>query len=166
MEIYLLENVAACLAGYRESCKHVSSLLHYIEYEVRVENNKTCTSNPQQWGRKRSKGKKIHQPDKTKIMKVKKTKAGLQVSEEAGCLNRSAFDPKVPADRFSRFENEDWEKIAVATTGKCAVLCFIKTDYVQVYIREKTESLDSISFPPTIPEIVEKMNKKMPNASC
>ena len=54
----------------------------------------------------------------------------------------------------------------MATTGKCAVLCFIKTDYVQVYIRKKTESLDSISFPPTIPEIVEKMNKKMPNASC
>ena len=53
----------------------------------------------------------------------------------------------------------------MATTGKCAVLCFIKTDYVQVYIRKKTESLYSISFPPTIPEMVEKIKKKMPNAS-
>lgn len=53
----------------------------------------------------------------------------------------------------------------MATTGKCAVLCFIKTDYVQVYIRKKTESLDSISFPPTMPEMVEKIKKKMPNAS-
>ena len=29
--------------------------------------------NPQQWGRKTSKRKKIHQPDKNKNMKVKKT---------------------------------------------------------------------------------------------
>ena len=151
----ILTGECGCLAGYGESCKHVSSL----------GNNKTCTSNPQQWGRKRSKRKKIHQPDKTKNMKVKKTRAGLQISEEAGRLNRSAFDPRAPGERFSSFENEDWEKIAVATTGKCAVLCFIKTDYVQVNKRKKAESLDSISFPPTIPEMVEKIKKKMPNAS-
>ena len=72
------------------------SLLHYMEYEVRVGNNRTCTSNPQQWGRKRSKRKKIHQPGKTKNMKVKKTRAGLQILEEAGRLNRSAFDPRAP----------------------------------------------------------------------
>ena len=53
----------------------------------------------------------------------------------------------------------------MATTGKCAVLCFMKTDYVQVNKRKKAESLDSISFPPTIPEMVEKIKKKMPNAS-
>ena len=53
----------------------------------------------------------------------------------------------------------------MATTGKCAVLCFIKTDYVQVNKRKTAESLDSISFPPTIPEMVEEIKKKMPNAS-
>lgn len=57
-------------------------------------------------------------------MKVKKTRARLQTSEEAGRLNRSAFDPRAPGDRFFSFENEDWEKIAVATTGKCAVLFY------------------------------------------
>ena len=98
-------------------------------------------------------------------MKVKKTRAGLQISEEAGHLHRSAFDPRAPDDRFSSFKSEDWEKIAVATTGKCAVLCFIKTDYVQVNKRKKAESLDSISFPPTIPEMVEEIKNKMPNAS-
>ena len=97
-------------------------------------------------------------------MKVKKTRAGLQISEEAERLNRSAFDPRAPGE-ISSFENEDWEKIAVATTGKCAVLCFIKTDYVQVNKRKKAESLDSISFPPTIPEMVEEIKNKMPNAS-
>ena len=80
-------------------------------------------------------------------MKVKKIRASLQISEEARRLNKS--DPRAPGDRFSSFENEDWEKIAVATTGKCAVLCFMKTDYVQVNKRKKAESLDSISFPPT-----------------
>lgn len=46
VEIYLQESVAA-FAGYGESCKHVSALLHYVEYEVRVGNNRTCTSTPQ-----------------------------------------------------------------------------------------------------------------------
>ena len=78
-------------------------------------NNKTCTSNPQQWGRKTNKRKNVHQAEKTKNMKVKKIRASLQISEEAGHLNKS--DPRAPGDRFSSFENEDWEKIAVATTA-------------------------------------------------
>ena len=78
-------------------------------------NNKTCTSNPQQWGRKTNKRKNVHQPEKTKNMKVKKIRASLQISEEARRLNKS--DPRAPGDRFSSFENEDWEKIAVATTA-------------------------------------------------
>ena len=97
---YILTRECGCLAGCGQSCKHVSSLFHYIEYEVRVGNNNSCSSNPQQWGRKTSKPKKIHQPGKTKNMKVKKTRAGLQISEEAGRLNRSAFDPRAPGDRF------------------------------------------------------------------
>ena len=48
-------------------------------------------------------------------MKVKKIRASLQISAEAGRLNKS--DPRAPGDRFSSFENEDWEKIAVATTA-------------------------------------------------
>ena len=40
----ILTGECGCLAGYGESCNHVSALLHYIEYEVRVGNNKTCTS--------------------------------------------------------------------------------------------------------------------------
>ena len=97
-------------------------------------------------------------------MKVKKTRAGLQISEEASAWIEVHLIQERQV-RFSSFENEDWEKIAVATTGKCAVLCFIKTDYVQVNKRKKAESLDSISFPPTIPEMVEEIKNKMPNAS-
>ena len=75
-------------------------------------NNKTCATTPQQWGRMTSfMRKKIHQPDKTKNMKVKKTKSGFQIPEEEGRLNRSSFEPRPPGDRFSNFQNEDWEKI-------------------------------------------------------
>ena len=30
----ILTGECGCLAGYGENCKHVSSLLHYMEYEV------------------------------------------------------------------------------------------------------------------------------------
>lgn len=51
-------------------------------------------------GEKNKKAKKIHRPDKTKNMKVKKIRAGFQISEEAGRLNISLFDPRAPGDRF------------------------------------------------------------------
>ena len=151
-----------CLAGYGESCKHVSALLHYIEYKVRVGNNKTCTSIPQQWGKKTSKRKKIHHPDKTKNMRIKK--ASFETPEHGERLSRSLFDPRAPGDRSSHFGNEDWEKLAEASSGKSALLCFIKTDYVAKKVQE-TEATGSVNLPPTIPEIVEEINKKIPDAS-
>lgn len=51
-------------------------------------------------GEKNKKAKKIYRPDKTKNMKVKKIRAGFQISEEAGRLNISLFDPRAPGDRF------------------------------------------------------------------
>ena len=48
----------------------------------------------------RQESEKNHRPDKTKNMKVKKIRAGLQISEEAGRLNISLFDPREPGDRF------------------------------------------------------------------
>ena len=92
-------------------------------------NKKTCTFIPQQW-RKKTSNKRKNSPDKTKNMKIKKTKSGLHSPEDEECLARSVFDPRAPADRFSNFKNEDWEKIAVASSGTSALLCFIKTDYV------------------------------------
>ena len=161
----ILTGECGCLAGYGESCKHVSALLHHIEYEVRVGNNKTCTSIPQQWGRKTSnKRKKIHQPDKTKNMKMKKTKSGLQSPDDGGRISRSLFDPRAPEDRSSNFGHEDWEKLAMASDGNSSLLCFIKTKYVANKTQE-IESATSVSLPPTLPEIVEEINKKTPNAS-
>ena len=44
--------------------------------------------------------KKIHRPDKTKNMKIKKTKSGLQSPEDRERLSKSLFDPCAPDDRF------------------------------------------------------------------
>lgn len=152
-----------CLAGYGESCKHVSTLLHYIEYEVRVGNNKTCTSIPQQWGRKTSnKCKKF--TSLTKNMKIKKTKSGLQSPDNGGYISGSLFDPRAPGDRCSNFGHEHWEKIAMASDGNCSLVCFIKTDYVANKTQE-IESAGSVSLPPTVPEIMEEINRKKTNAS-
>ena len=41
-------------------CKHVGGLLWYIEQEVRLGNNLTCTSQPQKW----------HQPSKKTAQKT------------------------------------------------------------------------------------------------
>ena len=46
------------------------------------------------------------------------------------------------------------------------MLCFIKTDYVQVNKRKKAESLESISFPPAIPEMVEEIKNVSLQEKC
>ena len=47
-----------------------------------------------------SKKKKFHRPDKTKNMKIKKTKSGVQSPEDRERPSRSLFDPCAPGDRF------------------------------------------------------------------
>ena len=97
-------------------------------------------------------------------MKIKKTKSGLHSPEDGECLGRSVFDPRAPADRFSNFENEDWEKIAVASDGRSTLLCFIKTDYVD-HKMQAAKSAGSVSLPPTIPKMVDEINRKNPFGS-
>lgn len=48
--------------------------------------------------------KKTHQPDKTKNMKIRKTKSGLQSPENREHLSTSLFDPRAPGDRFSKLK--------------------------------------------------------------
>ena len=96
MEIYLPENVA--VLPVMERAANMYLLWETIRPVPLIHNN---------GGEREVSEKKIHQPDKTKNMKVKKTRAGLQISEEAGRLNRSVFDPRAPGDRFSSFKSED-----------------------------------------------------------
>ena len=97
-------------------------------------------------------------------MKIKKTKSSLQSPDDGGRISRSLFDPRAPEDRSSNFGHEDWEKLAMASDGNSSLLCFIKTEYVANKTQE-IESATAVSLPPTLPEIVEEINKKTPNAS-
>ena len=61
----ILTGECGCVAGYSESCKHVFALLHFIEHQVSLGFNKTCTSKRQIWhATVTKKGEKIHPPDK------------------------------------------------------------------------------------------------------
>ena len=52
----------------------------------------------------------------------------------------------------------------MSSDGNSSLLCFIKTEYVASKTQE-IESATSVSLPPTLPEIVEEINKKIPDAS-
>ena len=61
----ILTGECGCVAGLISSCKHVFAILHYIENEVTLGHNKTCTSKKQKWDvRVYRKNKKIHPPTK------------------------------------------------------------------------------------------------------
>lgn len=51
-------------------------------------------------------------------------------SRKQGTFKHKFIWPKSTWWQVFKTESEDWEKIAVASGGKCALLCFIKTDYV------------------------------------
>lgn len=52
----------------------------------------------------------------------------------------------------------------MSSDGNSSLLCFIKTEYV-VSKTQEIKSATSVSLPPTLPEIVEEINKNIPDAS-
>ena len=48
--------------GVSGSCKHIGTLLWYIEWEVRLGNNQTCTSKPQKSHVLSKKQQRLHGP--------------------------------------------------------------------------------------------------------
>ena len=96
---------------------------------MRVGKNKTCTPSHNNGGKKTSK-KLIHQPDESKNMRIKNAKSGFETPEPGERLSTSLFDPRTPGDRSLHCDNEDWKKLAETPSGKSAMFCFLKTDYV------------------------------------
>ena len=41
--LQVLTGECRCVAGYGETCKHVFALLHFVEQQVSLSDNKTCT---------------------------------------------------------------------------------------------------------------------------
>ena len=73
----ILTGECGCVAGLISSCKHVFTILHYIESKEILGHNKTCTSKKQKWDvRVYRKRENIHLP--TKIGNVSVTATGLE----------------------------------------------------------------------------------------
>ena len=97
----ILTGECGCVAGLISSCKHVFAILHYIENEVTLDHNKTCTSKTQKWDvRVYRKSKKLHQPTKIGNVSFAKPHSEYEYGKIPRCLSRkrSCFDTQSPHD--------------------------------------------------------------------
>ena len=77
-------------------------------------------------------------------------------------ISRSKFDPRPVPDRTSSFTQQDWENLAKASNGNCALLGFIPTAFVQ-QMNANLEKQDQL--PATVPELVENIRHDYPFAN-
>ena len=82
------------------TCKHVGALLWHIEQQVRLGNNRTCTSKKQKWSVP-SKKQSLHGPDALNNIGIKKPKPeNILYSDVPAKRLHHDFDPRSPNDRF------------------------------------------------------------------
>ncbi|XP_065677301.1 uncharacterized protein LOC136092710 [Hydra vulgaris] len=152
-----------CVAGYGESCKHIFALLLFVEEHVRLGDNVTCTSVKQKWGTKTQK-RKLHEPDIFQNISIKKVKSSLENSNLK--LSRFLYDPRPYYLKQSEFTKEDWEAVAEATDGKCAVIC-LKPNIQSEYFMKKLplNATKNKVLPPTIEHYVAQIECSYKNES-
>ena len=148
-------------------CKHVGALLWYIEREVRLGNNRTCTSKKQKWSVPSWKQLKLHGPELLNNIIVKKTKAERVLSgSETFLLKRYEFYPRPLQDRSATvlLEN-DVDKLADVTNGNCGIVMLMRRkrkgndecrDIAQIV---EIESSKHIEQPLTIKQTFETYGK-------
>ena len=93
----ILTGECGCVAGLISSCKHVFAILHYIENEVTLGHNKTCTNKKQNWDvRLFTKSEKIHPSTKIGNVSFAKLHPKYEYDKISRCLprKRSRFDPQ------------------------------------------------------------------------
>ncbi|XP_057297429.1 uncharacterized protein LOC130629386 [Hydractinia symbiolongicarpus] len=114
----------SCTAGVSGVCKHVGGLLWYIEREVRLGHNQTCTSKKQQWSVPSKKQLKLHVPDILNNITIKKPKAEKILSpNESYGQNRFHYDPRHVNDRSTDLLYEkDINALADVTNGNCGIV--------------------------------------------
>ena len=152
----ILAGDCGCVTGLISSCKHVFTILHYIENEVTLGHNKTCTSKKQKWYvRLYRNSKKIHPP--TKIGSVSFTKPHLEYESDKfrRCLSRkiSRFDPRSPHNSDVSFCQKDCQELAKATNGTASILRFISTIFSSTSV-----TTPMTSWPATVRDIVSNLN--------
>ena len=116
----------------------------------------------QYWGKKPpSKKRKIYEPAKISDIRNKGANPDDDETEHLTII-RSKFYPRPVPDRTSSFTQQDWENLAKASNGNCALLGLIPTEFVQ----QLNANLKKQDQPPaTLPELVEKIRHDYPFAN-
>ena len=138
------------------------ALLHFIESEVYLGRNKSCTGKKQQWDMRISKeAERIHLPCEISSLLIENSCRVSKSSSHATA--RKEYRPRSRADLSVVFGDADWEDVAEATDGMASVLQFKKTRGNKCMASSSSNSLSlrsssSMSYPPppSIPEIAFK----------
>ena len=116
------------VAGF---CKHVGALLWYIEEQVRLRNNKTCTGKKQKWSVPSKKAQNLHTPDILDNIGVSKPNAKRILSPPPETTNRrkrSSFDPRLLKDRTADpLSRHDIDVLADITNGNSGIVSLLRT---------------------------------------
>ena len=126
----ILTGDSGCVADLISSWKLFFAILYYIENEVTLGHDKTCTSKKKKCDvciyRK---SKKLHPPIKIENVSFVQPYPEYEYDKISSCLSRkrSRFDPQSAHDYDASFCQKDWEELAKGTNGTASVFQFIPT---------------------------------------
>ena len=152
-----------CIFRVSGNCKHVGALLWYIEQEVRLGHNQTCTSKPQKWHIPSKKQQRLHAPATLNEITIKKPKIEIILQEDCHkTCSRSKFDPRAKSDRkMNEITENDLDTLADATEGKCSIVLLMRKhdvkpnpDIDDISLCIEVSSAEHIEEPPTIDDAI------------
>ena len=105
-------------------CKHVFAIKHYIENEVTLGHNNTCSSKKQKFDVcVYRKSKKSNPPTKVGNVSLAKSHPEYEYDKTQRSLSRkrSCFDPRSPHGSDVSFFQKNWEELAKTTNGTAKI---------------------------------------------
>ena len=107
----------------------MGALLWHIEQEVRLGNNRTCTSKKQKWSVPSKKQSSLHGPDVLNNIGIKKSKPeNILYSDVPAKRLRHDFDPRSENYRFiSAFIENEIDLLSDITKGNCGIVALLRT---------------------------------------
>ena len=141
---------------YRASgvCKHVGAFLWYIEREVRLGNNKTCTSKKQKCNVPSEKNVRLHQAETLQKIDIKKPVPSKIIGAPS-----TPKEPKIIDEPGRKLTETDIDTLAEINNGRCGLVVLKRrktNDFTNIAsISKETDVTTSpeVSLPRTIDEI-------------
>ena len=147
-----------CTAGASGVCKHAGALMWYIEKEVKLGTNKTCTEKTQKWSIPSKKQMKLHTPEVLSEIVIKKPKVEKVYGDSKSQHGRANFDPRAIRHRTkSSLTQNDIDTLAELTNGNCGLVMLMREEAdhsssdVASFIEVETSA--HVGKPKTISEI-------------